>query len=101
MQKNPADCTSMADIRAEIDRLDRALMTLFAERWAYIDRAAEIKKPAGLKADIPARVHEVRRNARKNAEKAGLDPDFYEEIWTRLIQHSIEHEQVVLGEIEK
>jgi isochorismate pyruvate lyase len=46
-------------------------------------------------------VNEVRRNARKNAEKAGLDPDFYEEIWARLIQHSIEHEQVVLGEIEK
>ncbi|MBB5533769.1 chorismate mutase family protein [Rhizobium giardinii] len=101
MQKSPADCTSMADIRAEIDRLDKALMSLFAERWAYIDRAAEIKKPVGLKADIPARVNEVRRNARKNAEKAGLDPDFYEDIWARLIQHSIEHEQVVLGEIER
>ncbi|MCV9962640.1 chorismate mutase family protein [Pararhizobium sp. BT-229] len=101
MQKSPAECASMTDIRAEIDRLDKALMTLFAERWAYIGRAAEIKKPAGLKADIPARVDEVRRNARKNAEKAGLDPDFYDDIWARLIRHSIEHEQAVLGEIEK
>ncbi|OBZ96669.1 chorismate mutase [Pararhizobium polonicum] len=100
MQKSPADCASMADIRAEIDRLDKALMSLFAERWTYIERAAEIKKPAGLKADIPPRVDEVRRNARKNAEAAGLDPDFYEDIWARLIQHSIVHEQAVLGETD-
>ena len=100
MQKSPADCASMAEIRVEIDRLDNALMALFAERWAYIGRAAEIKKPAGLKADIPARVDEVRRNARENAEQAGLDPDFYEDIWARLIQHSIEHERTALGEIE-
>ena len=59
MQKSPADCASMADIRAEIDRIDEALMALFAERWAYIDRAAEIKKPVGLKADIPSRVDEA------------------------------------------
>lgn len=100
MQKSPADCASMADIRAEIDRIDEALMALFAERWAYIDRAAEIKKPVGLKADIPSRVDEVRKNARRNAEKAGLDPDFYEDLWARLIRHSIRHEAVVLGETD-
>lgn len=98
MQNTPADCASMTDIRVEIDRLDRALVALFAERWAYIGRAAEIKKAAGLKADIPARVNEVKRNARDNAENAGLDPDFYEDIWARLIRHSIEREQAMLGE---
>ncbi|WP_275788462.1 chorismate mutase family protein [Pararhizobium gei] len=98
MQKSPADCTSMEDIRAEIDRLDKALMALFAERWAYIGRAAEIKKPIGLKADIPARVDEVRRNARSNAEAVGIDPDFYEDLWAQLIRHSIAREEVELGE---
>ena len=39
----PADCTTMAEIRAEIDRLDEDLVRLFAERAGYIDRAAEIK----------------------------------------------------------
>lgn len=98
MQKSPADCTSMADIRAEIDRIDQGLIALFKERWGYIERAAEIKKVAGLKADIPTRVNEVRRNARRNADKAGLNPDFYEDIWARLIQHSIEHELDMLGD---
>lgn len=52
MQKTAAECTTMADIRVEIDRIDHALMTLFAERWGYIERAAEIKRPLNLKADI-------------------------------------------------
>lgn len=98
MQKSPADCASMAEIRVEIDRIDQALIALFQERWGYIGRAAEIKKPAGLKADIPSRVDEVRQNARRNAERAGLDPDFYEDLWARLIQHSIKYELNILGE---
>ena len=98
MSRSPADCASMAEIRTEIDRIDQALIALFSERWAYIGRAAEIKGTAGLKADIPARVDEVRRNARRNAAQAGLDPDFYDEIWRQLIRHSIEHEQDMLGE---
>jgi isochorismate pyruvate lyase len=101
MQKSPADCASMAEIRVEIDRIDQALIALFQERWGYIGRAAEIKKPAGLKADIPSRVDQVRQNARRNAEKAGLEPDFYEDIWARLIQHSIEHELDILGDSGK
>lgn len=98
MHKTPAQCETMADVRAEIDRLDQALMTLFAERWGYIDRAAEIKRPLKLKADVPARVTEVRENARKNAANLKLDPDFYEDIWARLIAHAIAHEEKALGE---
>ena len=98
MQKTPAECTTMADIRAEIDRLDRALMTLFAERWGYIERAAEIKRLLNLKADIPARVAEVKENARRNAVELGLDPDFYEPFWGQLIERAIAHERKLLGE---
>ncbi|MFC0808755.1 chorismate mutase family protein [Sinorhizobium meliloti] len=98
MQKTPAECTTMDDIRAEIDRLDRALMTLFAERWGYIERAAEIKRPLNLKADIPARVAEVKENARRNAVELGLDPDFYERFWAQLVERAIAHERKLLGE---
>jgi hypothetical protein len=55
----PADCTTMAEIRAEIDRLDEDLVRLFAERAGYIDRAAEIKATA----DLPARIESARRGS--------------------------------------
>ncbi|MCV3737214.1 chorismate mutase family protein [Rhizobium sp. TRM96647] len=97
MSEKAADCRTMAEIRDNIDRIDRALMDLFAERWTFIGRAAEIKAELGLKADIPARVDEVRNNARENALARGLDGDFYDGLWAQLIRHSIEHEEVTLG----
>jgi isochorismate pyruvate lyase len=98
MAKTAADCTTMADIRENIDRVDQALMALFAERWSFINRAAEIKVGLGIPADVPERVKEVRDNAHRNATDHGLDGDFYEGIWAELIQHAIEHEKKLLGE---
>lgn len=98
MPETAAECRTMAEIRENIDRIDRALMQLFAERWTFIGRAAEIKADLGLKADIPARVEEVRANARENARHHDLDAAFYDDLWSRLIQHSIAHEAERLGE---
>lgn len=98
MPETAAECRTMAEIRENIDRIDRALMQLFAERWTFIGRAAEIKAGLGLKADIPARVDEVRTNARENARQHGLDEAFYDDLWNRLIQHSIAYEAERLGE---
>ena len=98
MAKTAADCTTMAEIRENIDRVDRALMALFSERWSFIGRAAEIKAGLGIPADVPERVRQVRDNARRNAEAEGLDGAFYEDIWARLIDHAIAHEKTLLGE---
>lgn len=92
------DCTTMEEIRANIDRIDADLMALFAVRWSFIRRAAEIKAELGLPADIPARVAEVRENARANADAHGLDAGFYERLWSDLIRHAIAHEKSLLGE---
>lgn len=98
MAKTAADCTTMADIRENIDRVDRALMALFAERWSFIGRAAEIKAGLGIPADVPERVKQVRDNAHRNAEAEGLDGVFYENIWAQLIAEAIAHEKKLLGE---
>lgn len=93
----PADCTSMAEIRAEIDRLDQELVRLFADRAGYIDRAAEIKAGADLPARIDARVEEVVQNVRRHADTYGLPPELVEKLWRRLIDWSIAREESKLG----
>ena len=93
----PADCTSMAQIRAEIDRLDQELVRLFADRAGYIDRAAEIKAGADLPARIDARVEEVVQNVRRHADTYGLPPELVEKLWRRLIDWSIAREESKLG----
>jgi isochorismate pyruvate lyase len=88
---------TMADIRAEIDRLDETLVRLFAERASYIDRAAEIKAGADLPARIDARVEEVVQNVRRHATTHGLPPELVEKLWRRLIDWSIAREENRLG----
>ena len=92
-----ADCRTMAEIRAEIDRLDAELVALFAARTGYIDRAGEIKAEVGLPARITPRVEEVVANVRRHAGTHGLPPDQIEKLWRRLIEWSIEREENHLG----
>ncbi|WP_323005894.1 chorismate mutase [Pseudorhodobacter sp.] len=94
--KRPADCETMQDIRAEIDRLDVALIELLAARAGYIDRAAIVKIGAGLPARIDDRVEEVVANVRLAAEAQGLPPDLAETLWRQLIDWSIAQEDVIL-----
>lgn len=98
MTKTPAECETMADIRAEIDRLDAELVALFAQRVGYIDRAAAIKAGVGLPARITPRVEEVVANVRRHAEAHGLPPDKLEKLWRKLIDWSIEREEGHLGQ---
>ena len=87
----------MAEIRAEIDRVDAELVALFAERVSYIDRAAVIKTGVGLPARIEDRVEDVVARVRGHAVAHGLPPDKLEKLWRKLIDWSIEREETVLN----
>ena len=91
----------MAELRVQIDRLDRQLIALLAERAGYIDRAAQLKPAEGLPARIDARVNEVKANVRAEAVAKGLDPDLAEGLWSQLIDWSIAREEKTLGRDEQ
>jgi isochorismate pyruvate lyase len=95
--KRPEECETMQDVRAEIDRLDAALVGLLVERSAYIDRAAAVKTGIGWPAQIEARVEQVVANVRAQAAAQGLAPDLAEGLWRQLIDWSIAREETVLG----
>ncbi len=96
-----ADCRTMAELRAEIDRVDAELVARFAERTSFIDRAAEIKTAIGMPARIGSRVEEVVANVRRHAEAHGLPPDKIEKLWRKVIEWSIAREESVLGKGEE
>jgi len=93
----PAECSTMAEVRAEIDRIDGRLVALLAERSGYIDRAAELKPALGLPARIDDRVEEVVAKVRARAAGEALDPDLAEALWRRLIDWSIAREEAKIG----
>jgi isochorismate pyruvate lyase len=89
--KAPADCETMAEVRAGVDTVDAALVALLAQRFGYMDAAACIKADRGSVRD-EARKAEVLANVARHAEAAGLDPARIVAVWDLLVEQSIAHE---------
>ncbi|MEX0644299.1 MAG: chorismate mutase [Parvularculaceae bacterium] len=85
------DCRDMAQVRAEIDRLDRLLVALMAERQAYIEAAARLKERED-EVRLEWRIEDVVAKVLAAAEAAGLSPRIAEPVWRELIDRCIEHE---------
>lgn len=72
--RKPQDCATMAELRAEIDRLDGEIVAQLVARAAFIDRAIVLKQGENLPARIHDRVEDVVTKVRARAAAQGLDP---------------------------
>lgn len=91
MCKSPEDCQNLADIRQEIDRLDREIISKLSERYQYVKAASKfktdetsVKAPERLKAMLEERRYWAREN--------GLNPDAIEKIYRDLVEYFIQEE---------
>lgn len=81
----------MADIRAEIDRLDRQVVVLLGQRSAYVKAASKFKtSEATVKA--PERFQAMLQQRRVWAEEEGLNADVIEKMYRDLVNHFINEE---------
>lgn len=91
MTKLSEECSSIQEIRAEIDRIDREIINLLGERYGYVKAAAKFKtSKTGVKA--PVRVAAMLQKRRVWAEEAGLNPDMIEKLYTDLVNYFIQQE---------
>lgn len=90
--KKAADCRTMAEVRAEIDRIDRALVDLLAERWTYVDRAWVFKRTPE-EASVPWRNREVIDKVKARAGEQGMPPEMAEALWRLIIGWGIQYEE--------
>ncbi len=90
--KAPKDCRDMTEVRAEIDRLDAALVDLIAERFGYVDRAWQLKKAPG-EAYVPWRIQQVIDRVRTRARAKGLPPELVEALWRQMIGWFVQYEE--------
>ena len=89
--KPPAECQTMAEVRQGVDALDRALVSLLAERQRFMDAAARIKPHRGVVRD-EARIEDVVTKVRAAARDAGLSEAIAEPVWRTLIDRCIAYE---------
>jgi isochorismate pyruvate lyase len=91
LRVSPEDCTSMAEVRAGVDRLDEQVVALLAERFRYMEAAARIKpereavRDEWRKADVLSKV-----SARAAREGAPVERLFA--LYEQLIESSIAYE---------
>jgi isochorismate pyruvate lyase len=88
---SPADCTTMTEVRAGVDAVDRQIVALLALRFGYMDAAARIKpqreavRDEWRKADVLAKVEDA-------AIAADIDAALVARLYEDLIETSIAHE---------
>ncbi|MDX2257613.1 MAG: chorismate mutase [Hyphomicrobiaceae bacterium] len=83
----------MSHVRAEIDRIDRDLVDLVAERFSYVDRAWQIKLHAAEGAVVPWRIQQVIDKVKARAGERGLPPELVEAMWRQMIGWFIQYEE--------
>jgi len=84
-------CTTMAEVRAGVDQVDRELVALLRRRFDYMDAAARIKPERGAVRDEPRKALVI-ANARAAALAAGLPGDAVAALWDALVEASIAYE---------
>jgi isochorismate pyruvate lyase len=93
---NGACCKTLGEVRTNIDRLDREIVRLIAERGRYVHEAARFKaNPAQVEA--PQRAEAVVKKAMALAEQNGLSPKVAEATYRAMVHGFIDYEQAVLA----
>lgn len=85
------DCTTMPEVRAGVDAIDRELVALLAKRFGYMRAAARIKPTRDAVRD-EARKASVIAAAVAEAGAHGIPGDVVADIWERLVEGSIAYE---------
>ena len=89
--RDPADCSTMTEVREGVDEVDRRIVDLLARRFDYMDAAACIKpereavRDEWRKADVLAKVGAA-------AAARGVDGLLVARLYEDLIETSIAHE---------
>ena len=91
------DCASMEEVRAEIDRIDSGLVDLIGERFAYVDRAWQLKR-SPAEARVPWRIQQVINRVRARAKEKGLPPELTEALWRQMIGWFVQYEEEKLSQ---
>ena len=84
-------CTTMPEVRAQIDALDDVLVPLLVQRIGYMSQAARIKQDAAQVRD-EARIQAIVDRVRKQALEEGGQPDVVEAIYRSMMEACIAFE---------
>ena len=97
------EAQSLAEVRDNIDRLDKSIIALMAERGGFVRQAARFKS-SRAEVEAPKRVEDVIKKVCSLANEAGLESQVAEAAYRAMIAAFVEVEDVeflALKQIER
>lgn len=93
---NPENCKNIEEIREAIDGIDYQIMELYSKRYEFVKSIVKFKSD---EASVVAkeRQKEVIEKRREWAVELGLNPDFIEEIYWKLMNSNVQKELEILN----
>ncbi len=87
-------CRTLGEVRVHIDRIDRGIVRLLAERGQYVHEAARFKKDKAS-VEAPARAEAVVQRAMRLAAADGLPPAVAEATYRAMMRAFLDYERSV------
>jgi len=93
----PRAAAELADLRAELDDIDRALLDGIRARLEVCGRVAALKQRHGLDVLQPGRMELVHRRAQDYAHRHGMSGEFLRSLYTLLIAEACRVEDHIMS----
>lgn len=98
--KKPNECSSLEEVRSQIDSIDEQIIELLALRHKYVEEVVHYKQDEeGIIA--AARKDFVIHQRAEWAEMKGADPETVRRLYSILIDRNIKHELELLHQRKK
>jgi chorismate mutase/prephenate dehydrogenase len=78
----------IGNLRQHLDDIDRKIVFLLSERQREVERIVSLKRAHNLPVYHPAREEDLISGRRRQGQEAGLDPDFIEDLYRRILKQS-------------
>ena len=88
---NPVDNSvkrELETLRRKLDIIDHKIVSLLAKRQAEVEHVVKLKKTHNLPVYHPAREENLISHLRNQGAEAGLDSDYIEELYRRILRQS-------------
>jgi len=93
--KKPNECSTLEEVRAQIDKIDEEIIQLLSIRHKYVEEVVHYKNDEeGVIA--AARKQQVLEQRAKWAAEKGADPETIKMLYALLIDRNIQHELKLL-----
>ena len=94
------NCKNIQEIRAEIDRIDKEIIGILAERFEYVKEAAKFK--SDIDAVLASNRHEDMAKQRMELSKSlNVDPDMIENVYKVLLDYYKQKQLEIWNEAQK